>query len=67
MLLDEPRLPIAEAADRAGVHRDTLDRWTRRGVRGHVLPAVCIGGRRYVLLCDLEAFLEALNEPERQH
>jgi len=61
-ILDEPKYTMAEAARRVGVHVATIFRWKLKGVRGHKLPTVVIGGRRYVLQKDLDAFLAALNE-----
>ncbi len=54
-------LPDAAAliASRPGV--PTLHRWISKGVRGHRLKSVMIGGRRMVLIEDLEHFLAALN------
>ncbi len=60
-------LPDAAAliASRPGV--PTLHRWISKGVRGHRLKSVMIGGRRMVLIEDLEHFLAALNDaPEPQ-
>lgn len=59
--LDDKRFSISEAARRLGVHTATVWRWTLRGVRGHRLRTVHVGGRRHVLAHDLEQFLIALN------
>jgi hypothetical protein len=38
---------------------DTMRNWHRRGKGGHVLPVMRSGGRYYVALSDLRAFLDA--------
>jgi hypothetical protein len=50
------------------VHVSTIHRW-RKGVRGHRLETTLVGGRRYVRLSQLEAFIAALSglgEPSPQ-
>lgn len=42
----------------------TVHRWMTRGVNGHRLPSVKVGGKRMVFLNDLENFLLALNDRE---
>jgi predicted DNA-binding transcriptional regulator AlpA len=61
-ILDKPRLSIIQTAKTVGVSRPTIDRWLSFGVRGVVLPSVRIGGRRFVLRSDLEAFFRRLQE-----
>ncbi len=51
------KLTLGEVADLVGVDLSTVWRWCLRGVRGRKLPSKRIGGRRYVLPADLEAFL----------
>ena len=62
-LLDSPRLSINEAARRLGVHPSSLWRWILTGARGRKLRTFLVGGRRYILVADLEAFLAAGQEP----
>ncbi|MAC55136.1 MAG: hypothetical protein CME31_21565 [Gimesia sp.] len=52
------RQSINEVAHELEVHPGTVWRWTIQGVKGRRLKTVQIGGRRYVLQSDLEAFLE---------
>ncbi len=61
-LLTLPRLSLAEAAAFCGVSVQTLRNWVDRGARGRRLPAVYIGGRRFVLRSDLALFLEEIQE-----
>ena len=51
-------ISLNEIAKQLRVHSSTLHRWTRTGVRGRRLPSVLVGGRRYVRISDLEAFLQ---------
>jgi len=45
-------------------HTSTIVRWALRGVRGHRLETVVIGGRRYTSVEAIERFISALsNEP----
>jgi hypothetical protein len=44
-----------------GVNLSTLHRWRQKGVRGHVLQTVMVGGRRYIPLRSLEDFVAALS------
>ncbi len=62
-LLNGERINIAEAAERCGVHRNTIHRWNRVGHRGHKLRLIRLGGRTYVRIADLERFIEALSDP----
>jgi hypothetical protein len=48
---------LAEVARQLDVHVATVWRWATRGVRGRRLTTIVIGGRRYVLNADLDAFL----------
>lgn len=61
-ILDADRLSLTEAAQRLKRNVATLWRWSSRGVRGRKLPTITIGGRRYVLVSDLEEFLSAGRE-----
>ena len=56
------RFKVREAAQALDKHTSTLFRWNLRGVRGHRLRMVLIGGQRYVLRRDLIAFLRAIND-----
>ena len=46
-----------EVARRLGVHTSSVWRWKLRGSGGRKLRTFLVGGRRYVLVADLEAFL----------
>jgi hypothetical protein len=48
---------MIHAARVVGVHTATIWRWYLSGVRGRKLGTVLIGGRRYVLASELDAFL----------
>ena len=52
-----------EVARRLGVHTSSVWRWKLRGSGGRKLRTFLVGGRRYVLIADLEAFLAAGHEP----
>ncbi|MFV0442827.1 MAG: helix-turn-helix domain-containing protein [Planctomycetaceae bacterium] len=58
-LLDAERLTINAAAKRLDTHVSTVWRWVTRGCRGRKLPTLTVGARRFVLVADLEAFLQA--------
>lgn len=61
-ILSDARLTMAETARACGgVAVSTVWRWTLKGVRGVRLRTVHLGGRRYVLRSDLDAFLAAIN------
>lgn len=62
-LINALRYSMAEGARRAGVSTGTLWRWALQGVRGRRLRTLLVGGRRYVLVSDLETFLAAGREP----
>jgi len=53
------RLTLGQLAQQLGVHPATTGRWAREGVRGRRLHTTLIGGRRFVLIEDLEDFLAA--------
>jgi len=53
------RFSVSKVAQRVGVHTATVWRWILSGVRGRRLSSFVIGGRRYVLRRDLDAFLSA--------
>jgi excisionase family DNA binding protein len=56
-ILDSERLTLKHVADLLGVHVATIWRWSLRGVRHRKLRTVFVGGRRFVLKSDLDAFL----------
>ena len=58
-ILDAEKFSLTDAAKRVPVNVATLWRWAQKGVKGRRLATVQIGGRRYVLREDLEAFLDA--------
>lgn len=62
-LLDEERHSPSRTAQIAGVHVGTIFPWMMKGVRGRKLATLLVGGRRFVLRRDLEAFLFADHVP----
>jgi excisionase family DNA binding protein len=60
--IKKKRLSFEQAATRIGVSRPTIWRWATDGIDGQVLPSFKLGGRRFVLLSDLEAFVSAALE-----
>ena len=58
-IIGAPRLTFNQAAKKVGVHVSTVWRWNMN--RG--LPSIQIGGRRFVLVEDLEAFLRRGRAP----
>jgi len=56
-ILDAERLSFSAAARRLDVHVSTVWRWATTGVRGRVLPTIEVGGRRFILVADLEQFI----------
>ena len=47
------------------IHASAFFRWMRGGVRGRVLSTTLVGGRRYVRLSQLQAFIADLSgEPD---
>lgn len=60
--LTAKRYSLTEVAKLLHVHPSTVWRWKLRGVRGHRLQTVVIGGTRYVLEADLNKFLVAMND-----
>jgi hypothetical protein len=61
-LLSAPKLLLPQAAREIGTSVSSLRRWITTGVRGVILPAVHIGGKRYILRDDLARFLEQIQE-----
>lgn len=61
---DEQLTPIVQKAKALKVHVSTIYRWgTGKGVRGHRLRLLRIGGRTYIQHSDWVAFVNALNSP----
>lgn len=60
-LLSETRLPINKLASELDVHVSTVWRWTLRGVRGHRLERLIVGGRTYTTREAFERFVAATN------
>ena len=56
------RFTVREVSQIVDKHVSTIFRWALRGIRGHRLRLVLIGGQRYVLRQDLLAFFHAINE-----
>src|SRR5688572_13769847 len=55
--LDAERVTLGQVAKMARVHITTAWRWTLTGVGKRKLRSIRIGGRRWVLRQDLDAFL----------
>jgi hypothetical protein len=55
--LDAERYTLRQTAKLVGVNLATVWRWCLHGARGKKLRSVHIGGRRFVLATDLDAFL----------
>ncbi len=61
--LDEQLTPVVKLAKKLKVHVSTVYRWgAPKGVRGHQLKLLSVGGRTYVRNADWQAFLQALNK-----
>lgn len=52
-------LSVTEVAKQLHVHVATVHRWTKSGVRGRRLPSILVGGRRFIRVADIEAFVKA--------
>lgn len=72
--LEEEFVPLARAAQLipGRPHCSSIWRWVRRGVKGHRLEAISVGGRTFTTRQAIERFLDALNcarseppQPER--
>lgn len=64
--IDARRSTVNATARRLGVHSARIWRWILTGVRGRRLPALLVGGRRFILESDLQAFLNAGNTPRHE-
>ena len=63
VMLDEELTPVVKLAKALKVHVSTIYRWgTGKGVRGHKLRLLRIGGRTFVQRSDWLAFVDALNQ-----
>lgn len=60
-LLDEQRISLTALSQELGVHVSTVWRWVLRGLRGHHLECVRIGGRRYTTREAFARFIAATN------
>ncbi len=58
------RYTLKQTATLAGVNLATVWRWCLYGARGRKLRSIHIGGRRFILATDLEAFLAPENVAE---
>lgn len=61
-LLHAERISLGNVAKELGVHRNTIHRWRRVGIRGVKLPFVMVGGTPFILRDDLERFIAALSD-----
>lgn len=55
--LKADRLSFGQAAAEVNVHVATIWRWALHGVKGRKLRSFLLGGRRFILRNDLDAFL----------
>lgn len=55
---------IPSARGEGGIHVATLYRWAQRGVRGHRLESVLVGGVRMTTRRAIQAFIEKLSNQE---
>lgn len=46
-LIAESRIPLHQLAQEQSVSLSTCWRWCHRGIRGHVLESINIGGRKF--------------------
>lgn len=62
----EGAIPISEASEHipGRPHRATVHRWCMAGVRGHKLSTFLAGGRRMVMLTEIEDFLRRINDDD---
>ena len=58
-LSPDSRVSLTVLARELGVSTSTVWRWTLRGIRGHRLPYVHLGGRRYVTRAAFAAWLDS--------
>ena len=70
-LITEDTISLREAAamlprGRNGrpVHQTTINRWVRRGIRGHRLEAVRVGGSIFTSTQALARFISLISEEE---
>jgi len=61
-LLDEPRISLSALARREVVHVATVSRWCLRGIRGHRLESLNIGGKRFTTLPAYDRWIAAIND-----
>lgn len=59
----DDRIGLPAVARLFGVSEPAVLAWTKKGVRGHVLPSFMVGGRRFVATADLERFQQAIQAP----
>lgn len=63
-ILAETRRTLTQLARREGVNPATIWRWRTKGIRGHKLDAVLIGGRWFTSDEAFARFVEATNGAE---
>ena len=61
-LLSEQRISLGQLANEQGLSMSTVRRWATRGVRGHKLECLYIGGRVYVTREAFERFIFSIND-----
>jgi hypothetical protein len=58
-LSPDSRVSLTRLARDLGVSTSTVWRWALKGIRGHRLPCIHLGGRRYVTRAAFAAWLDA--------
>ena len=57
-------VPLRQVARRLSVDNSQVYRWSTDGIKGHVLAAFTVNGRRYTCEKDLATFLKAVGYQE---
>jgi hypothetical protein len=57
----EPRISLNDLARREGVHISTCWRWCLRGVKGHILESINVGGKKFTTLPAFERWMAKIN------
>jgi Protein of unknown function (DUF1580) len=52
----EKRITLANAAKHFGVHRATVFRWAKDGVKGHKLKTFNVGGKMFTTFAEVKRF-----------
>jgi hypothetical protein len=60
-LVSEPRLSLNALAQREQVHLSTVWRWCLRGVKGHKLESLNVGGKKFTSVPAFERWIARIN------